>query len=238
MFWCVVFAVAGFFAVRFPDTPGTTAGSLVSTAAIALPALLAFVRRFGARRAIPTLVALSLLGFAVELIGVASGFPYGEFAYSEKLGPRIGGLVPWILPLSWAPLVLAAVAATEPGPRPTSARRMITWWWAAALLLVAFDGVLDPGAAQLGLWVWPTGGPYYGVPLSNYAGWLLSSLAATALVVRLAPWTLTKRCAAIMDSALISLAFWSAVATVAGLVVPAVLGVALFALLIWRRGVL
>jgi len=238
LFWCVVFAIAAYFAVRFPDTPGTTTGSLVSTVAIALPALLAFVQRFGARRAIPVLVTLSLLGFTVELTGVVTGFPYGEFSYGPKLGPRIGGLVPWVLPLSWAPLVLGAVAATEPRAQPFSRRRAVGWGLAASLLLVAFDGVLDPGAAHLSFWIWPTGGPYYGVPLSNYAGWLLSSLAATALLLRLAPWERTLPRVAMFDSALIALAFWSTVAAVSGMAVPTVLGVALFVFLVWRRGVL
>ncbi len=235
---CAVFAIAGFFAVRFPDTPGTTTGSLVSTVAIALPAFVAFFQRFGVRRTVLVLVGLSFLGFAVELMGVVTGFPYGEFSYAAKLGPRIGGLVPWTLPLSWVPLVLGAVAATERVERPDSWLRWLSWGVAAALLLVAFDGVLDPGAAHLGFWVWPTGGAYYGVPLSNYAGWLLSSLAASALLLVLAPWGQTQPRAGMLDSALISLAFWSAVNAVAGLAVPALLGVALFAFILWRRSVL
>ncbi len=235
---CAVFAIAGFFAVRFPNTPGTTTGSLVSTVAIALPAFFAFFRRFGVRRSVPVLLALSFLGFAVELMGVVTGFPYGEFSYAEKLGPRIGGLVPSTLPLSWVPLVLGAVAATERVERPDSRLRWLSWGVAAAVLLVAFDGVLDPGAAHLGFWVWPTGGPYYGVPLSNYAGWLLSSLAASALLLALAPWGQTQPRAGMLDSTLISLAFWSAVNAVADITVPALLGVALFAFMLWRRIVL
>jgi putative membrane protein len=171
-------------------------------------------------------------------MGVVTGFPYGEFSYAAKLGPRIGGLVPWTLPVSWVPLVLGAVAATERVDRPNSQLHWLSWGAAAALLLVAFDGVLDPGAAHLGFWVWPTGGAYYGVPLSNYAGWMLSSLAASALLLVLAPWRQTQPLAGMLDSALISLAFWSAVNAVAGITVPALLGVALFAFMLWRRSAL
>ncbi len=140
--------------------------------------------------------------------------------------------------MSWVPLVLGAVAATERVERPDSWLRWLSWGVAAALLLVAFDGVLDPGAAHLGFWVWSTGGAYYGVPLSNYAGWMLSSLAASALLLVLAPWGQTQPRAGVLDSTLISLAFWSAVNAVAGITVPALLGVALFAYMLWRRSVL
>jgi putative membrane protein len=44
--------------------------------------------------------------------------------------------------------------------------------------VLAMDLVLDPGAVALGFWVYPGGGVYYGVPLSNYAGWVLSATVA------------------------------------------------------------
>jgi putative membrane protein len=44
--------------------------------------------------------------------------------------------------------------------------------------VLAMDLVLDPGAVALGFWVYPGGGLYYGVPLSNYAGWVLSATVA------------------------------------------------------------
>ncbi len=230
-----LFAVAGFFAVRFPDVPGTAAGSLVSTVLIALPAFFAFFKRFGTRRAMVALGLLSLFGFAVELTGVATGFPYGEFSYSDELGPKIAGLVPYGLPVSWAPLVLGAVAATEPRRRRRSRRSLTGWVLAAALLLVALDGVLDPGAARLGFWVWPHGGVYFGVPLSNYAGWLLSSVLAASLLLALLPWSDTRPVPGMLDSAIISLAFWISVAVFTRLWLPALLGVGLFAFLLWRR---
>jgi putative membrane protein len=233
-----LFAVAGFFAVRFPNVPGTAAGSLVSTALIALPAFRAFLRRFGLSRALVALAALSIFGFAVEVTGVATGFPYGEFRYGDQLGPKLGGLVPYGLPISWAPLVLGAVAATEPRLRPVSPRVAAGWVLAAAALLVALDGVLDPGAAHLGFWVWPDGGVYFGVPLSNYAGWLLSSALAASLLISLAPWRDTRPAPGMLDSAIVSLAFWSSVALFARLWAPALLGCALFAALLWRRSAL
>jgi uncharacterized membrane protein len=34
---------------------------------------------------------------------------------------------------------------------------------------------MDPGMAASGNWTWEEGGPYFGVPLHNYFGWLLTT---------------------------------------------------------------
>jgi len=50
-------------------------------------------------------------------------------------------------------------------------------------VVVAMDVVLDPGAVSLGFWNFG-GGPFYGVPLSNYAGWVLSAIVAVVTLDR------------------------------------------------------
>ncbi|MGH3148379.1 MAG: carotenoid biosynthesis protein, partial [Rubrobacter sp.] len=156
------------------------------------------------------------------------GFPYGTFYYGDALGYRLAGLVPFLLPVSYAPLVLGAVAASWSSPRrPIHA-------FAAALLLVLMDGVLDPGAASLGFWVWPEGGAYYGVPPSNYAGWLLSGIAAATITLITGRWTSAPP-AGLVDSAIVALSFWTGVVVLSGMVLPTLLGIALLAYLLWRR---
>jgi putative membrane protein len=231
----LIFAATGFFAVRFPDAPGAGVGSLISTLVIALPTLVAYWKFLGSRTAVLSLAGLSALGFAVETIGVVTGLPYGEFYYGDALGPKLGGIVPYVLPLSWVPLVLGAVAAARP---PASVRplRRTLWVLTAAVLLVAIDGVLDPGAARLGIWIWPEGGAYYGVPLSNYAGWLLSGALAATLTLALGDWWKhAPPSPALLDSCIVALFFWTAVALSARLPLPALLGAVLIAFLSVRR---
>jgi putative membrane protein len=43
------------------------------------------------------------------------------------------------------------------------------------------DVVLDPGAVALGFWSFEAGG-FYGVPASNYAGWVLSAVVTVFLL--------------------------------------------------------
>src|SRR5215212_3492405 len=191
---CALFFCAAYVTARFPDVPGADIGSFVSTFLIALPSFVALWRFLGPKDALVSLPALSAVGYAIETTGVATGFPYGPFYYGDSLGPKVAGLVPYLLPLSWAPLVLGAVAASRFGSResgvgsrglPYSRSGATRWVLSAAVLLTLVDGVLDPGAASLGFWVWPQGGSYYGIPVSNYLGWLFSSALTAALLLGL-----------------------------------------------------
>jgi bisanhydrobacterioruberin hydratase len=227
-----LFFVTAYFAARFPGIPGASAGSYVSTFLIALPSFVALFKYLGARRAALSLLALSAFGCAIEAVGVATGLPYGSFYYGEALGPKLLGLVPYLLPLSYAPLVIGAVAASWNDSSVLNHRLLLIL--RSALLLVLIDGVLDPGAASLGFWVWPEGGVYYGVPPSNYAGWLLSGTLAAALLFAVGRWR-TVPLPGLLDGAVLALAFWTGVAVFSGLIFPALLGAALFAYLLHRR---
>jgi putative membrane protein len=225
---CAISLVAAFFAVRYPNIKGTSVGSYLSTLLIALPSAIALLRYLGPRRATLSLLTLSIFGYAIEAIGVATGFPYGANYYSDALGPRLAGIVPYLLPLSYTPLVVGAVAAAW------GTRLRLLHILYATLLLVWIDAVIDPGAASLDFWVWPQGGVYYGVPLSNYAGWLLSGALATTLLLATGRWSEMPR-AALLDSAAIATSFWTGVAVLSSMVAPALLGATLFAYLLGRR---
>ncbi|MBG6216332.1 putative membrane protein [Arthrobacter sp. CAN_A6] len=228
---CVFLFLSGFFVVEFPDVPGASVGSYVFNVLIALPAFVALRQQLGAAPAVLALVAVSLFGYLIEGFGVATGLPYGEFYYGDPLGPKAFDLVPFLLPLSYVPLVIGTVAVFA-GPGSTL-RRII----ASALLLVAVDGVLDPGAVSLGFWVWPDGGPYYGVPLSNYGGWLISGLLASAILTAVggARFGTSPIRPGLLDSLILSLSLWLGVTVFSGLVFPAVLAAALLVFLVGRR---
>jgi putative membrane protein len=225
---CALALVAAFFAVRYPDIQGASLGSYLSTILIALPSTVALFRYLGPRRATLSLISLSIFGYAIEAIGVATGFPYGTFYYGDALGPRLAGLVPYLLPLSYAPLVVGAVAASW------GTRLRLLYVLYATLILLWMDAVLDPGAAALGFWVWPEGGAYYGVPPSNYAGWLLSGALATTLLLATGRWSETPE-PALIDSATIATSFWTGVVILSGSVAPTLLGAILLAYLLVRR---
>ena len=230
----VALFLASYFAARFTDVSGAWVGSYISTTLIALPAFVVLWRYMGPRRAALSLCALGLFGFAIEITGVVTGFPYGPFFYGDSLGPRLAGHVPYILPISYVPLVIGAVAACAPPRLPVRLAGAAVWVAASTLVLTLIDGVLDPGAAALGFWVWPGGGLYYGVPPSNYAGWLLSGAVACGLLALLGKWR-SPPPGGLLDSMLLALAFWCGVASFEALLAPALLGAGMYAALLARR---
>jgi putative membrane protein len=134
------------------------------------------------RRAAAGVLALAGYAYAVEFVGLRTGVPYGEFAYGVDLGPTVGG-VPLGLPVFFLPLVMNGylLSVLLLGDR---ARRAVVRLPAVVAAVVAMDLVLDPGAVALGFWGYPGGGPVYGVPLSNYAGWVLSATVAVVVLDR------------------------------------------------------
>ncbi|MCX7818520.1 MAG: carotenoid biosynthesis protein [Kiritimatiellae bacterium] len=115
----------------------------------------------------PALLGGGAIGWVAEAAGVAWGVPFGVYRYTAALGPAVAG-VPVVMAAAW--MVLLAYVR-QWGLRP----------WTAAVALTALDLVIDPLAAgPLSFWVWERAGPYHGVPLVNYGGWLLVSAALMA----------------------------------------------------------
>ncbi len=133
------------------------------------------------RRALVPLALLTAYTYAIEFVGVRTGWPYGQFEYGIELGPMLGEEVPLALPLFFVPLVLNAylLSLLVLGERATRALPRLL---AAIGAVLAIDLVLDPGAVAIGFWSYVPPGGYYGVPLSNYRGWLLSGAVAVVLV--------------------------------------------------------
>jgi putative membrane protein len=133
------------------------------------------------RRAVGWIGVLIAYTYLVELVGVATGWPYGSFEYTVDLGPMLGG-VPVALPVFFIPLVVNAylLCLLLLGSRASNG-----WLRLASVIavVVAMDVVLDPGAVALGFWSFG-GGAFYGVPLSNYAGWVVSATVAVVTLDR------------------------------------------------------
>ena len=114
------------------------------------------------------------LGFATEVVGVATGRPFGHYTYGPGLGPQVGR-VPLLAGAAWAMMarpawVVAGLVARTPLARVLTAAGALTAW----------DVFLDPRMVREGYWTWPDGGSYEGVPLSNFAGWWLTGVLVFA----------------------------------------------------------
>jgi putative membrane protein len=166
------------------------------------------------RNASAVLAGLTAFAYGIELVGVTTGWPYGEFAYLVDLGPMLFGTVPLGLPVFYLPLVVNAYLLTLLVLDSAAGRRSVRLL-ATMAAVVAVDLVLDPGAVAIGFWRYQAGGAYYGVPLTNYLGWLLSGTVAVAgLDVAFERTALRERlrsCEFVLDDLVSFVVLWGAI---------------------------
>jgi uncharacterized membrane protein len=176
-------------AIAYPLTDGAGRDA-VSWTIVLLGAALSVVHAglgSGARTGAGVLLLVGVTAVLFEAVGLATGFPYGEYAYGNALGPTLLG-VPFLVPLAWLmmawPSLLVAGLLTR-----NRAARVAT----AAGVFAAWDVVLDPQMVQAGYWTWAAPQPSLPgigtVPLTNLAGWLLAGLVLMALLDALVPRT-------------------------------------------------
>ncbi len=125
--------------------------------------------------AVITLVVSNLF----ENLSVLTGFPFGHYYYPDTLGPKVF-LVPVLIGpaylgtgyLAWT---IARVISGAAHSR-LSGHLTFTIPLLAALMMVSWDLSFDPFFSTINHgWIWVDGGSYFGVPFSNFLGWLLTT---------------------------------------------------------------
>lgn len=157
-------------------------GGLTIGVTLQIAAVIAILwRAWGAKRALIVFAVVPLIAWLSEVIGINTGLPFGVYHYTERLQPQIGD-VPILVPLAWLMMLPPswAVATLITG----SKANRITFAAVTALVFTAWDLFLDPQMVSFGIWEWqPVDGvSYFGIPLLNYAGWLLVSFIMTYVV--------------------------------------------------------
>lgn len=203
---------------------------LFGTIVMRLPLIVGLLPLVG-RRAAAAIGLLTLYAYAVEYVGTTTGVPYGVFEYGVDLGPMLLGKVPLGLPIFFLPLVANAylLCLLLLGDRARSVLVRVPVVIATVLLM---DLALDPGAVAIGFWtydlaaaplqMWPYDASvgFYGVPLSNYAGWVLSATVAVVTLDRAFAWTdLRARltdCAFMLDDLVSFVLLWGLINAVYG----------------------
>jgi carotene biosynthesis associated membrane protein len=150
-------------------------------------AMLAFgVRFIGWQRTLIFFVASTVLSLSFELLGTGTGWPFGAYEYTRGLGYKVLGRVPYTIPLSWfymgfAAYLLASAIVGTSGLRSRAVPSVLLGAW----FLMVWDLVLDPAMAHESLpiqfWVWHQSGPYFGMPIQNFLGWIGTGLVFMAV---------------------------------------------------------
>lgn len=181
------------------------------------PYVLAFLAAFlviawaerGWQRMAFWLASGTFLGWLMEFSSVRTGFPFGSYAYHQESFPDelwIGG-VPIFASLSFAFLTYFgySVACTLLSPlerRGSDVQRAVdprvdgSWkvLALAAIITTWMDTVMDP-VTHLGeywflgdLYSYAENGVHFGVPLSNYGGWLFTAACVVFVNQRFDGW--------------------------------------------------
>lgn len=158
--------------------------------------------RLGWRVALIIFLAGFSISLTAELSGTATGYPFGPYSYTTQLGYLIGGRVPFNIPTSWFFMMYASLAICGSILRAddSSGNR---WRWAAvaALVLTAWDVSMDPAMVATTHWLWhlpPAAGLspfravflsnfFYGMPITNWLGWLLTGFVVARALLAIVP---------------------------------------------------
>jgi len=140
-------------------------------------------QREGWGRALRLLALVFGVSLLFESIGVATGWVYGPYHYTSKLGPMFLGLVPYLIPVAWFMMSYPSfVIADRLVPSDWKRwQRLLSVAAVGGLVMTAWDLIMDPVMVAGGHWVWDTNGVYFGIPLQNFSGWWLTIFTTFAL---------------------------------------------------------
>ena len=158
--------------------------------------------QFGLGRTLAFLAAGYLVSWLAEFCSIHTGFPFGIYIYIPATLDRelwVAG-VPFMDSLSYVFMAFAsftmALLALGRGRWEgrrffLEDRRLLNSWRSAvlgAVLMMSLDVVIDPLALRGYRWFlgqiygYPAPGVYFGIPLANFAGWLLVSFVLVRLL--------------------------------------------------------
>lgn len=145
-------------------------------------ALLHAAQREGWQGALRLLALVFGVSLFFECVGVATGWVYGPYHYTDRLGVKFLGLVPLMIPVAWFMMsYLSFVIADRLAPRAGRWQRILAVAALGGLSMTAWDLVIDPIMVAGGHWVWDVEGAYFGIPLQNFWGWWLTVFTTYAL---------------------------------------------------------
>ncbi|MDA8155764.1 MAG: carotenoid biosynthesis protein [Actinomycetota bacterium] len=137
--------------------------------------------QFGFRQAAVFSVAGYLIAWLSEVSSIHNGFPYGLYTYIEATKGRelwVAG-VPFMDSLSYVFLLYASYSLVSLYRGKTDGRFDLPGAVLSSFFFVYLDALIDPVALRGDRWFlgriyyYPDGGAYFGVPYSNFVGWLI-----------------------------------------------------------------
>ncbi len=101
------------------------------------------------------------IGFGSEIIGIHTGYLYGDYVYGPTLGPKLWD-VPIIIGVNWFILAYLTGVLFHKVPNDYYAALL------GAIAMTSLDYIIEPVAVALDFWAWK----FDIIPPTNYLGWI------------------------------------------------------------------
>jgi uncharacterized membrane protein len=177
----------------FPELPRIPGGIGIKTLFMMLFSIFHAAYVLGWRHTLLFFGITAAVSWSYEHVGVETGLIYGAYHYTDALGLKLGH-VPIIIPIAWFMMIYPSyiIANLIGGGRQkimmmrdksnysnnrTTLLQILWLSFLSAVTMTAWDLVVDPylsGPTERA-WIWEGGGQYFGVPLHNFGGWLLTT---------------------------------------------------------------
>ena len=135
---------------------------------------------YGWRSALVFAVLTLIITLIFESIGVTTGIIYGRYYYTDFSGYKFFGLIPFYIPIAWFMMIYPSYVISGliiPKHNKISLIYSIERWVMAGIVMTAWDLTMDPRlSTEWGFWVWIDKGVWFGVPIHNYIGWLITAI--------------------------------------------------------------
>jgi putative membrane protein len=215
--------IAAFFVANVKISPQLANISAIFIIALSIPCFAAMLMWLGLKKGLASIVVLSIYALAIETLAIITGFPYSPFHYTDLIGTKIFGYTPFTVPFAYVPLFVGCIYLAA----INSENKYILILKSVLLVLIA-DLVLDPAAVSIKFWIYEYNGIFYGVPLQNFIGWIITGiLAAIVSLLLFGNELLEKKPHALVSSLFLILSFWTAICIFRQLWFPGIIGVLL-----------
>jgi putative membrane protein len=136
---------------------------------------LILIKSANVQSAVISALVVLLTAFAIELIGVKTGLPFGNYSYSDILKPQLMG-VPLAIPLAWFILVINSVVILQ---SILPHEFFFIKIFLSAVTVLSFDIMLEPFASFVNkFWIWENNQ----IPFSNYISWFAAAFILSLAV--------------------------------------------------------
>jgi uncharacterized membrane protein len=108
-----------------------------------------------------------LLGYLIEVLGVHTGLPFGDYAYGNSLGIKLLE-VPLIIGINWLLLVFCTNGIVS-----KYFQNSFLIAFCAGFLMIFLDFFIEPLSHLLDFWYWKSNV----IPVKNYMAWFVVSFA-------------------------------------------------------------